>query len=90
MEPKDVNQKKFPIESVLYDDKKFSVVLGLWDGEKRIGVRWNDNLPTAFGHPVWLIWPKNLSIVLLAGLLEQHFSSTDEILKALSEFLPTE
>lgn len=53
----DVTPKKWTNIIVLYDDDKYSVCWGTYEGslQRRIGVRWNNNYPRQGAHPTWYV-----------------------------------
>lgn len=60
---------------VLFDDGKYSIVAGEYDGDRALGERWNGGsglgFPNVSGHPVWHVIPSFLRSPVLHGILEE-------------------
>jgi len=74
----EVKPEKWSEIWVLFDNGKYSVISGVYDGSRRkLGERWNgdSNFPLGFpnvaGHSVWHVVPRFLEIPLLHGLLDE-------------------
>ena len=92
MKPLDVKDPKFPVEQVIYDDDKFSIIWGPWnnDGVNGLGMRWNrlprePGFPLASGKPAWLVIPLDLSLPFLTALLGKRHTNNVAVLQAIQE-----
>ena len=56
---------------IIHDNGYFSIAIVNWDGTKRVAMRWNGDGDSvgypkgAFGHPQWLIIPKEVALSYL-------------------------
>jgi len=71
--PKD----RWALVSVLRHEPEWSLVLGRWDGEARLAIRWNGKdapndkgNPVSHGMPTWFILPQGLYETLLREVPE--------------------
>lgn len=67
---------------VLFDNNEYSVIAGNYDGNHRLGQRWNGpgnaaGFPSQGGHPIFHVTPPYLSRTLLVGLLEVLVHNTN-------------
>jgi hypothetical protein len=94
MEPTNINDPKFPVDKLIYNDEEFSIIWGSFDkGPKCLGMRWNfyprePGFPSgAGGRPLWLVIPVDLTIPFLTGLLGKRDNPTALNLSAALEVL---
>lgn len=71
-----VAPKKWTNISVLFDDGKYSVISGNYDGKRALGERWNGQgdgigYPSQGGNPLWHVVPEFLALPVLHGLLNE-------------------
>lgn len=99
MDPKRVASPKSKIDKgsihIIYGDSNsyFSIATMIWDGEPRVGIRWNNSglkqngYPVgAFGHPQWFILPKEIAMAYAKQIgditiIEKIKATSDEPLK---------
>ncbi|HEX5012054.1 MAG TPA: hypothetical protein VFY71_16835 [Planctomycetota bacterium] len=63
-------------QTVLFDNGKYSVITGKYDGEWALGERWNGEpervgFPSQGGNPLWHVVPDFLALPVLHGLLDE-------------------
>ena len=73
-----VQPRKWRNKKVLFDNKQYSVISGLYAGgsHRVLGERWNGGdadlgFPNVAGNPVWHVVPEFLAIQVLIGLLDE-------------------
>ena len=74
--PVEVRPGKWADITVLFDNGRYSVVSGIYDGEGRaLGERWNGQTDAGFpnqgGNPLWHVVPEFFHGPILHGLLDE-------------------
>lgn len=94
MRPENVNPKNFKVESILYNDKRFSIAYGTWENQqKHLAMRWNGDseeeigYPKVFQHPMWFLIAEDLKIPILKSIIDLGNANNKEILAALEDAL---
>jgi hypothetical protein len=85
--PTEFKPNNYKVNSVLFDNTEFSIVLGTWKGNKNIlAMRWNgDNeddkgYPKTFGHPMWFIIHNDLKQPIIQALMQNDKNIIDKLL----------
>jgi len=71
-----VRPRKWNNIRVLFDNGWYSVIVGHYEGEHKLGQRWNGEkghvgFPSQGGHPTWHVVPPFLVHSLLLGLRDE-------------------
>lgn len=89
MNPNEVVSPKSKIQQleIIYDNKTFAIASMMWEGKKRIAIRWNgskDNIgyPQSYGHPTWFIMPKEVALAYAQNLKN---SKMENIIRASTD-----
>lgn len=75
MDPRSIDQGKFPVTHLLYECDDYAVAWGTWDSSREaMGIRWNGaagdlGFPQTYGKPVWFILPAPFMLPTLQMLL---------------------
>lgn len=82
----DVNPQKWSDLEVLFDNGDYSVVVGEFDGDHALGIRWNGSenglgFPNQRGNPIWHVAPEFLEEPILKAIYREMADETLEDLE---------
>ncbi|MHA2219417.1 MAG: hypothetical protein ACXACY_26195 [Candidatus Hodarchaeales archaeon] len=78
MRASEVNPQKWQNIIILFENERYSVISGDYEGEHALGERWNGQgedigFPSQGGNPIWHVVPRFLAYYLLKGLLHELY-----------------
>jgi hypothetical protein len=65
---------KYKVVEIIYNDGRFALAKGYWDGDKtelRLACRWHETeigYPQTFGKPQWMMLPEGLKVDVFNAL----------------------